>query len=71
LRRAAVHIGARDRCYELVFSQTNCTEVPRDHECLAFDDGADLAGAGGEVLKSEPSSGEDGEAAFAQAAQSA
>jgi hypothetical protein len=36
-----------------------------------FDDVADLAGAGSEVVRGTPTSGEDSEAAFAQAAQSA
>jgi hypothetical protein len=36
-----------------------------------FDDVADLAGAGSEVVQGTPTSGEDSEAAFAQAAQSA
>jgi hypothetical protein len=38
-----------------------------EYEC-GFDDGADLAGAGGEVVECAPAAGEDGEAAFAQAA---
>src|SRR5437660_8274864 len=40
-----------------------------EHE-RGFDDAADLAGAGSEVVESTPTSGEDSEAAFAQAAQS-
>jgi hypothetical protein len=36
-----------------------------------FDDGADLVGAAGEVVQGAPAADEDGEAAFAEAAQPA
>jgi hypothetical protein len=36
-----------------------------------FDDVADLAGAGGDVVETAPAAGEHGESAFAQAAQAA
>jgi hypothetical protein len=41
-------------------------EMGEDEGC--FDDVADLAGAGGGVVEGAPAAGEDGEAAFAQAA---
>jgi hypothetical protein len=41
-----------------------------EYEC-GFDDVADLAGAGGDVVEGSPAAGEDGEAAFADAAQAA